>query len=134
MKLFLILGAAAAVTLGLFVVGVVVLLRPRRARSGVNEDAIVRVVTGDVRGTGFFVQAPSGMDGAYVVTAFHVIADGRARHHRAAHPGGGPQRLRRGVPGHGARRLRRRRRTSRSLHIKNVPAGASRRCASPRRP
>jgi S1-C subfamily serine protease len=49
----------------------------RRSKSGIDEDAIVRVVTGDVRGTGFFIQPPPGMDGAFVVTAFHVVSAGQ---------------------------------------------------------
>lgn len=75
-KVLFILAGVAAV-LGVVVLVVVVIVA-KRWKSGVNEDAIVRVVTGDGRGTGFFVQPPRGMDGAYVVTAFHVIASGQA--------------------------------------------------------
>ncbi len=73
-KLLVAAGAAAAVVLTLVVVGVVVLMK--HSKSGINEDAIVRVVTSEGRGTGFFIQGPKGMEGAYVATAFHVIASG----------------------------------------------------------
>jgi len=72
----LLLLAVAAAALGVVVLVAVVFIA-KRWKTGVNEDAIVRVVTGDGRGTGFFVQPPKGMDGAYVVTAFHVIASGQ---------------------------------------------------------
>ncbi len=75
-KILAILAGVVLLALVGLGVGAWLLLRPAPSRSGVNEDAIVRVVTGDVRGTGFFVQAPSGADGAYVVTAFHVVAEG----------------------------------------------------------
>jgi S1-C subfamily serine protease len=75
-KIALIAGAGATMfAVVALVIGVVV---AKRWRSGVNEDAIVRVVTGEGRGTGFFVQPPKGMDGAYVVTAYHVISSGQA--------------------------------------------------------
>jgi hypothetical protein len=74
-KAVLAISIAAGVGILLFVVGLLVL--GKRWKSGINEDAIVRVVTGEGRGTGFFIQPPKGMDGAYVVTAFHVIASGQ---------------------------------------------------------
>jgi Trypsin-like peptidase domain len=75
-KLLLAVGVVlAAVGLVALVVGLVVVMK---RKGGVNEDAIVRVVTGEGRGTGFFVQAPKGMEGAFVVTAFHVVASGQA--------------------------------------------------------
>jgi hypothetical protein len=73
--IFVVMAAIAAV------LGVIVLVAgvfvAKRMKSGLDEDAIVRIVTGDGRGTGFFVQPPKGMDGAYVVTAFHVVASGQ---------------------------------------------------------
>jgi S1-C subfamily serine protease len=76
-KTLLIAFASAAAVVGVaMLVGLVVVIKKWKA-SGINEDAIVRVVTGDGRGTGFFVQPPNGMEGAYVVTAFHVIASGQ---------------------------------------------------------
>ena len=74
-KLLMMLAAATTVAGVVLLVGLV--LVAKKWKSGVNEDAIVRVVTGDGRGTGFFVQPPRGMDGAYVVTAFHVISSGQ---------------------------------------------------------
>ncbi len=75
-RTLLILAGVAAVLGVTLLVGLIVALK--RAKSGINEDAIVRVVTGEGRGTGFFIAAPKGMDGAYVVTAFHVISSGQA--------------------------------------------------------
>jgi S1-C subfamily serine protease len=46
------------------------------ASSGSETDAVVRIVTPNGRGTGFFVQGPD--EDAYVATAFHVVDGGEA--------------------------------------------------------
>src|SRR5262245_13992048 len=50
-KIMVIVGAMIVV-LGALAGGVTLMLR---RKTGLNEDAIVRVVTGDARGTGFFI-------------------------------------------------------------------------------
>jgi S1-C subfamily serine protease len=74
-------GPAAAVAIGigigLSIAGAVVggfALRKRSLHAKPGSSAVVRIVTRSSTGTGFFVRGPD--DGAYVATAYHVIANG----------------------------------------------------------
>src|SRR4051794_28746532 len=64
-------AGAGALVLLLLLVGTVVFV----ARRGgvVDEQAVVRVVSGNASGTGFFVKAGKGDDSVFVMTAFHVV-------------------------------------------------------------
>src|SRR5690348_15168830 len=63
-----------AIAVGVLAFALVGALVPRDRTTGPLERGVVRVVLTSQRGTGFFVAGPD--DGAYVITAHHVVGNG----------------------------------------------------------